>query len=160
MNRILLIKYSKNKDKLKKIIDDNLYELHKRFVKIKFQKSNINKICLFGFDGKLKKWYFKLNVDKIIKDIKKMPLGDKINKKKFKNLSLYADYNPKTTIKGLGFKNKEKAIYTIKKIKDKDKVYKKRLLITMINRAKYHPHINNDMKDAIKIFKKELDKLN
>jgi hypothetical protein len=71
-------------------------------------------------------------------------------------LSLYADYNPKTTIKGLGFKNKEKALYTIDKIKNKSIEYQKRVIITMINRAKYHPYKNNDMKEAIKIFKKKL----
>ena len=37
------------------------------------------------------------------------------------NLSLYSDYNKETTIPNLGFKNKEKALYTIKAIKNKQK---------------------------------------
>ena len=35
-----------------------------------------------------------------------MPLGHLKNKNLI-NLSLYEDYNPKTTIKGLGFKDKK-----------------------------------------------------
>ena len=38
----------------------------------------------------------------------------KKNKTKKKiNYSLYANYHPKTSRKGLGYKNKEKALYTI-----------------------------------------------
>lgn len=33
-------------------------------------------------------------------------------------MSLYTDDNPKTTLKGLGFKNKEKAEETIKKVEE------------------------------------------
>lgn len=156
MNRQLIIYYSKTKKELEKKIQDNLYELHKRYIKIRFKKSDSNKFELYGFDGTLKKTYKRFSIKKIITDISKMPMGDKFKKV---NLSLYADYNPKTTIKGLGFKNKEKAIYTINKIKNKDKTYKVRLLNTMINRAKYHPHVNKDMKEAIKVFQKELKKL-
>ena len=73
-----------------------------------------------------------------------------------KNLSLYADYNKKTTIKGLGFKNKEKAIYTLKKIKSKPIKYQINVVNTMIGRAINHPHYNSEMKAAVKIFKKWL----
>ena len=70
------------------------------------------------------------------------------------NLSLYADYNKKTTIKGLGFKNKEKALHTLKVIKNKPLKYQISVVNTMIGRAKNHPHINKDMKEAIKVFQK------
>ena len=70
------------------------------------------------------------------------------------NLSLYSDYKPETTIKGLGFKNKEKALYTLEKIKNKSKSYQNNVVNTMIGRASHHPYKNKDMDDAIKIFKK------
>ena len=73
------------------------------------------------------------------------------------NMDLYTDNNPETTIKGLGFKNKEKAEHTIKKIKNKSMNYQFQVINTMYYRAKHHPHINKDMKEAMKIFKKWLD---
>ena len=104
--------------------------------------------------GILKKKYKNINVKKILKDIEKMPMGHLRNE----NLSLYEDYKPETTIKNLGFKNKEKAIYTIKKIKNKSLKYQKSVINTMYNRAKYHPNRTKDMEDAMKIFKKWLNK--
>ena len=52
------------------------------------------------------------------------------------NLSLYSDYKPDTTLKGLGFKNKEKANYTIDAIKARDKKYQVNVVSTMLGRAK------------------------
>ena len=91
----------------------------------------------------------KLNYKMVFKTIDKMPLS-----KKFKpiNLSLYSDYNPKTTTRGLGFKNKEKALYTIKTIKNRSIKYQVNVIATMLGRAKNHPNKTKDMEDAIKIF--------
>ena len=36
------------------------------------------------------------------------------------NLSLFLDYNPKTTTPGLGYKDKAKAIYTVRTIKNRN----------------------------------------
>jgi hypothetical protein len=74
------------------------------------------------------------------------------------NISLYEDKHPKTSTKGTGFKNKEKAIETLKIIKDRDIIYQKQVVNTMYNRAKYHPHQTSGMKDAMKIFKDWLNK--
>ena len=74
------------------------------------------------------------------------------------NKSLYEDKHPKTSTKGTGFKNKEKAIDTLKIIKDRDINYQKQVVNTMFNRAKYHPHITKEMKEAIAVFKEWLDK--
>ena len=70
------------------------------------------------------------------------------------NLSLYSDYKPETTLKGLGFKNKEKAIYTIDAIKDRDKKYQVNVVSTMLGRAKKHPNKTADMDEAILVFEK------
>lgn len=162
MNRIVYIYINKDNANVKKIRDEfkkNIYDFHKRFTKIKFcyeDKKGLT-IKLVGFDGTVKKTYRKFNPKKILKDIDAMPMGHI----KRKSLSLYADYNPKSTIKGLGFKNKEKALYTIKVIKDMDYKYQMSVVNTMINRALHHPHITDDMRDAIKIFevyKKKLKK--
>lgn len=158
--RILLVytdnynneKYKKSKELYKKYIK----QFHKRYVKFITYKKSTNKfkIELIGFDGKVKKKYNNMDVKKILKDIENMPMGYLRNyKDKLVNLSLYEDYNPKTTIKNLGFKNKEKALYTINKIKNKNKKYQKNVIITMYNRAKYHPHRTKDMEEAMKIFK-------
>ena len=85
----------------------------------------------------------------MFKIIDKMPLSKKT---KPINLSLYSDYNPKTTTQGLGFKNKEKALYTIKTIKNRPIKYQVNVIATMLGRAKNHPNKNVDMGDAIKIF--------
>jgi len=75
-----------------------------------------------------------------------------MNKKSI-NTSLYEDNHPKTSTKGLGFKNKEKALETLKIIKDRDIIYQKQVVNTMYNRAKYHPYQTNDMQEAMKVFK-------
>lgn len=76
------------------------------------------------------------------------------------NKSLYEDKHPESSTKGLGFKNKQKAIDTLKIIKNRDLTYQKQVVNTMYNRAKYHPYQTKDMKEAMKIFKKWLMKFN
>ena len=71
---------------------------------------------------------------------------DKINK------SLYEDKHPKTSTKGTGFKNKQKALDTLEIIKNRDLTYQKQVVNTMYNRAKYHPYQTDNMKEAMKIF--------
>ena len=62
------------------------------------------------------------------------------------------DYNPKTTTHGLGFKNKEKALYTINTIKNRSTKYQVNVVSTMLGRAKNHPNKTKDMGGAIKVF--------
>ena len=71
---------------------------------------------------------------------------DKINK------SLYEDTHPNSSTKGTGFKDKQKALDTLKIIKNRDLTYQKQIVITMYNRAKYHPHQTKEMKDAMKVY--------
>jgi hypothetical protein len=72
------------------------------------------------------------------------------------NLDLYSDNNPITTIKGFGFKNKQKAEETIEKLKKGQFTitYIKQVIITMFYRAKHHPNRTKDMEEAMKVFKK------
>lgn len=76
-----------------------------------------------------------------------------MNKKSKINTSLYEDNHPNTSTKGLGFKNKEKALETLKIIKDRDLIYQKQVVNTMYNRAKFHPYQTDDMQEAMKVFK-------
>ena len=78
--------------------------------------------------------------------------------KKTINTSLYEDNHPETSTKGLGFKDKEKAIETLKIIKNRDLTYQKQVVNTMYNRAKYHPYQTKDMREAMKVFKEWLNK--
>ena len=68
------------------------------------------------------------------------------------NLSLFSDYNPTTTTQGLGFKDKNKAIYTIEAIKSRELRYQVNVIATMMGRAKKHPNRTKGMEDAIKVF--------
>lgn len=76
------------------------------------------------------------------------------------NKSLYEDKHPTTSTKGTGFKNKEKALETLKIIKNRDIIYQKQVVNTMYNRAKYHPYQTKSMKEAMKVFEKWLKKNN
>ncbi len=75
------------------------------------------------------------------------------------NTSLYEDNHPETSTKGLGFKDKEKAIETLKIIKNRDLTYQKQVVNTMYNRAKYHPYQTKEMREAMKVFKEWLEKM-
>jgi len=66
--------------------------------------------------------------------------------------------NPKKSVKNTGFKNKKKALETIKIVKDLEKNHQMQIILTMYYRAEYHPHKTKDMKEAQKIFKKWLAK--
>tara|TARA_B100000575_G_scaffold80063_1_gene62741 strand:+ start:196 stop:738 length:543 start_codon:yes stop_codon:yes gene_type:complete len=150
----------KNKDYLltKDIYQKYIKDFHKRFVKLvtKINKNNDFNIYLIGFDGVVKKKFKKLEYKKIFSLIDKMPLKNLKNNKNFKplNLSLFSDYKPETTTYGLGFKDKEKALYTIKAIKTRPIKYQVNVIATMLGRAKNHPNRTNSMNDAITIFSK------
>ena len=154
-SRILLVITPNFKDKsyqkVKKIYQSKIKQFHKRYVKL-ICKTNKNKtfsVNLIGFDGKLKKVMNDLNYNLVFQIIDRMPLGKKI---KPINLSLYSDYNPKTTTYGLGFKNKEKALFTINAIKNRSAKYQVNVVSTMLGRAKNHPNKTKDMSGAIRVF--------
>ena len=154
--RILLISTPNYKDKkyieTKEIYNKHIKEFHKKYLKLITETNKPFSIKLIGFDGSVKHTYTKLNPKIVLKHISDMPMGNFTPTK----LSLFADYNPSTTIKGLGYKDKEKAEYTIKKIKNKSLKYQKSVVSTMLGRAKSHPNQTKGMRDAIKIFEKWL----
>ena len=157
--RVLLVKTPDYKDlrykKAKKLYQSNIKQFHKRVVKFISKKTSNNfSIELFGFDGTKKQTFQNFNIRKIFKIIDIMPMSKVLKNKKIKplNLSLFSDYNPKTTTYGLGFKDKEKALYTIKAIKNRDLKYQINVVATMLGRAKKHPYKTKNMKDAIKVF--------
>ena len=157
--RVLLIKTPNYKNlkykKAKKLYQTNIKQFHKRVVKLISKKTSNNfSIELFGFDGTKKQTFQNFNSRKIFKIIDKMPMSKVLKNKKIKplNLSLFSDYNPKTTTYGLGFKDKEKALHTVKAIKNRDVKYQVNVIATMLGRAKKHPYKTKNMNDAIKVF--------
>ena len=157
--RVLLVKTPDYKNqkykKAKKLYQTNIKQFHKRVVKLISKKTSNNfSIELFGFDGAKKQTFQNFDSRKIFKTIDKMQMSKNLKNKKIKplNLSLFSDYNPKTTTHGLGFKDKEKALYTVKAIKTRDLKYQVNVISTMLGRAKKHPHKTKNMKDAIKVF--------
>ena len=155
-SRILLINTANYKDKnylnSKKIYQRYIRKFHKNYIKL---ITKINKkgffVELIEFDGSVKKRFKNLNTKNLLILLKKLKTPKKNN---LINLSLYSDYNPKTTTPGLGFKNKDKAIYTINKIKNRTIKYQVNVIATMLGRAKNHPHKTKDMNKAIKEFEK------
>ena len=157
--RVLLVKTPDYKNlkykKAKKLYQINIKQFHKRVVKLISKKTSNNfSIELFGFDGAKKQTFQNFDSRKIFKTIDKMQMSKNLKNKKIKplNLSLFSDYNPKTTTHGLGFKDKEKALYTVKAIKTRDLKYQVNVIATMLGRAKKHPFKTKNMKDAIKVF--------
>ena len=157
--RVLLVKTPDYKNlkykKAKELYQKDIKHFHKRI--IKFVSRKISKdfsIELFGFDGKKKQTFNSFVSQKIFKKVDQMPMTKILKDKKIKplNLSLFSDYNPKTTTYGLGFKDKEKALHTVKAIKNRDLKYQVNVVATMLGRAKKHPHKTKNMKDAIKVF--------
>ena len=142
-----------NYKEAKDIYEKNIKEFHKRYVKfISNRKKDIKfKIKLIGFDGKIKNESNNINTSTLFDLIDTMPMS-----KDKGNLSLFSDYNKETTVSGLGFKDREKALYTINKIKNKSIKYQVSLVNTMIGRAKNHPHQTKGMLDALKVFEKWL----
>ncbi len=69
---------------------------------------------------------------------------------------LYNDLHPDKSLKNTGFKDKATAIHTINIVSKRSLRYQFDVINTMYNRAKYHPHINDDMKESMSIFKKWL----
>ncbi len=153
----------------KELYQKNIKKFHKRVIKLSSKKINNNfSVELFGFDGIKKRSIKSFDIKKIFKIFDKMPMSKVLKNKKIKplNLSLYSDYNPKTTTQGLGFKDKEKAIHTIKIIKNRDLKYQVNVIATMLGRAKKHPHKTKKMNEAIKVFSiwmknyKKIERLN
>ena len=162
--RILLLNTTCYRDinykRSKELYQEYIKEFHKRHVKL---MSNRKKglsfsIKLIGYDGTLKKEFDTLVPKDIFELIDSMPMSNELKSNKIEplNLSLYSDYKPETTLKGLGFKNKEKAIYTLNAIKGRDTKYQVNVVSTMLGRAKKHPNRTADMKDAIIVFKQWL----
>ena len=82
-----------------------------------------------------------------------------------KSENLYTDDNPSTTIKGLGFRDKEKAQESVEKLKsllkknEIDSNHAKQICVTMEHRSKHHPHRNEDMKAAEGVWRDYLENL-
>jgi hypothetical protein len=74
-------------------------------------------------------------------------------KSKSINKSLYSNGKDKPRIK-TGYGNEKIAKQTLKNIKGKSKSYQKQIVNTMYNRAKYHKYQTEDMRKAMKIYKK------
>jgi hypothetical protein len=73
------------------------------------------------------------------------------------NLYSAGRYKPKTKT---GFASGNIARQTLKNIASYSLVYQNQVVITMYNRAKYHPHLTKGMLDAMKVYKRWMDRNN
>ncbi len=71
---------------------------------------------------------------------------------------LYNDLHPNTSLKNTGFKDKDKAINTINLVKYRSLRYQFDVINTMYYRAKFFRYTNQNIKEAMKIFKLWLNK--
>ena len=159
--RVLLVKTPDYKNlkykKAKELYQKDIKHFHKRVIKLVPKKTGKNFLIeLFGFDGTKKQIFKNFDSRKIFKSIDRMPMSKILKNKNIKplNLSLFSDYNPKTTTHGLGFKNKKKALHTVKAIKNRDLKYQVNVVATMLGRAKKHPSQTEEMREAIVVFNK------
>jgi len=161
--RKLILTYSKDmikkKDKFlskyKTYKNDLDYRNITFIIKTNNKRSELFNISLYGYDGKLKYLTNKINcIPSIIKIIDEMPLG---KAEKIKSIELYTNAHPKSTVKGIGYKNKNTALKTLKLIKNKS--LKKQFLIINIlyQRAKFHKNKTKNMIESMNIFKKWLN---
>ena len=147
--RILLLNTTCYRDKnykiSKELYQKHIKDFHKRHVKLmSHRRKSLNfSVKLIGYDGTLKKEFSTLDPQKIFDLIDSMPMSRDNTEGKVQplNLSLYSDYKPETTLKGLGFKNR-------------DTKYQVNVVSTMLGRAKKHPNKTPDMDDAILVFEK------
>tara|TARA_Y100000813_G_scaffold192482_1_gene170621 strand:- start:1269 stop:1823 length:555 start_codon:yes stop_codon:yes gene_type:complete len=145
--------------KIKNYYNDNAYEFHKYYVKkITILNNELKNPTIQLYDLDSKQILSNKNPKKILNKIKTYEKETSCKLKPL-NLSLYSDYNPDTTTPNLGFKNKDKALYTIKKIKNRSIKYQLGVLNTLLGRAKSHPHKTKDMDEAIKILEEYKKKL-
>ena len=87
----------------------------------------------------------------------------KTKKKTYKNIrdhsDLFTDENPKGTVKGLKFKNKQEAKKSVKKLRSLYKSKKitfshmRQIGVTFEQRAKYHAHSNKDIKEGMRVWR-------
>ena len=159
--RVLLVKTPDYKNlkykEAKELYQRDIKNFHKRVIKLVPKKTGKNFLIeLFGFDGTKKQIFKNFDSRKIFKSIDRMPMSKILKNKNIKplNLSLFSDYNPKTTTYGLGFKNKKKALHTVKAIKNRDLKYQVNVVATMLGRAKKHPSQTEEMREAIVVFNK------
>ena len=131
-------------------IEENSFDIKVIYKIVKARFS----IDLIDFDGVKKTTYKTFDPQKIFKKIDKVSLSQVLTNKRIKplNLTLFSDHNPKTTTYGLGFKDKKKALYTLKAIKNRNLRYQVNVVATMLGRAKKHPYKTKKMNDAIKVF--------
>jgi hypothetical protein len=66
---------------------------------------------------------------------------------------LYNDLHPKKSTKNTGYKNKQKALQTIKIIKNRSKKYQFSVINTMYYRAKHHKYQTKEMREAMRVYK-------
>ena len=126
----------------KDLYQKDIKGFHKRYIKLvtKLDKTKKFNVILIGFDGTKKIELDKIYTKKIFEIVDKMPMNKLIKDKKFKpiNLSLFSDYKPETTLKGLGFKDKEKALFTVSAIKKRPIKYQVNVIATMLGLSLIH----------------------
>lgn len=108
-------------------------------------------VVLFGYDGTEKRrWLYWPGWNAIARVVDTMPI-----RKQEINYSLYSDDSPNTTMKGLGFKNKQVAEQSIRKLQQSKltSIEKKRIANTMIQRNQFHAHRTDDMKQSNLVWK-------
>jgi len=73
-----------------------------------------------------------------------------------KTRKLFND-NPHPRTKGIGYGTAERARKSIKKLRGKDRNYRRQVATTMYYRAKYHKYQTQGMRESMKVWKKYLD---
>jgi hypothetical protein len=65
----------------------------------------------------------------------------------------------KPRTRGIGYGTAERARKSIRLLKGKDKAYQRQVATTMYYRAKYHKYQNEDMRQAMKVWKEYINSI-
>ena len=113
--------------------------------------------------GNSKKFYKRMSYYRRRSGKSNPRIPKKTKKKTYKNprdhSDLYNDENPKGTVHGLKFKNKQEAKKSIKRLRSLYKNKKitfahlRQIGTTMEQRAKYHAHPNKNIKEGMKVWR-------
>ena len=134
--------------------------ISERNIVINLKNAKQDNMLLYGYDNDEK--YQTDNITeqeflKIFNLIDLMPIRKmEMQKLVGGDMKLYSDDHPETTLKGTGFKDKKKALATLKLIGHRSIIYQKAVINTMYNRAKHHPNKTKEMIQAMDVFKKWL----
>lgn len=152
---LILNNNSPDYNEFKQIYENNKREFDNNGTKMLSRnlKSNTN-VVIVDRNNKVQYESRHFDLDKILDILHDLSVNDN---KKLKRLSLYSNYNNNIeTHSKFGYKDRQTALDTLRELNNYDYYYQWHIILSMYNRAKYHPHRTPEMEDAMYVYKQWL----